>query len=75
MRDKYMVESGGYQKSLPPDTVQYVGIAKDEQERLLRLGGGCVSLLDKYNFTEQDARSLCEKAGLLLEDDEIPKAA
>ena len=34
-----------YQKSLPPDTVQYIGIAKDEQERLLRLAGNRVSLL------------------------------
>ena len=55
-----------YQKALPPGTVQYLGIAKDEQERLLRLESGKkISLLDKYNFTEQDARSLCEKAGLL----------
>ena len=37
-----------YQKSLPPDTVQYIGIARDEQERLLRLDGRRVSLLDKY---------------------------
>ena len=29
-----------YQKTLPPGTVQYIGIAKDEQERLLRLEGG-----------------------------------
>lgn len=28
-----------YQKSLPTDTVQYIGIAQDEQERLLRLTG------------------------------------
>ena len=54
-----------YQKSLPPDTIQYIGIAKDEQERLLRLGRNQVSLLVKYNCTEQDARELCEKAGLL----------
>ena len=54
-----------YQKSLPPDTIQYIGIAKDEQERLLRLGRNQVSLLEKYNCTEQDARELCEKAGLL----------
>ena len=54
-----------YKKTLPPGTVQYVGIASDEQERLLRLNGTKVSLLEKYNFTEQDARSLCEKAGLL----------
>jgi len=55
-----------YQKTLPPNTVRYLGIAQDEQERLLRLEGGRqVSLLDKYNFTEQDAKELCEKAGLL----------
>lgn len=34
-----------YQKSLPSDTIQYIGIAKDEQERLLRLGKNQVSLL------------------------------
>lgn len=54
-----------YQKSLPPDTVQYIGIAKDEQERLLRLAGNRVSLLDKYNCTEEDAKQLCQRAGLL----------
>ena len=42
-----------YQKSLPPDTIQYIGIAKDEQERLLRLAGNRVSLLDKYNCTRR----------------------
>ena len=54
-----------YQKTLPPDTVQYIGIAKDEQERLLRLDGRRVSLLDKYGYTEQDAKQLCREAGLL----------
>lgn len=54
-----------YQKSLPHDTIQYIGIAQDEQERLLRLGRNQVSLLEKYNCTERDARELCEKAGLL----------
>lgn len=55
-----------YQKTLPSETVQYVGIAQDEQDRLLRLKGGMqISLLEKYNFTEQDARQLCEDAGLL----------
>ena len=55
-----------YQKTLPPGTVQYIGIAKDEQERLLRLEDGKqVSLLAKYNFTEQDAWEFCRKAGLL----------
>lgn len=54
-----------YQKRLPPDTVQYIGIARDEQERLLRLDGRRVSLLDKYGYTEQDAKQLCREAGLL----------
>ena len=54
-----------YQKTLPPDTVQYIGIAKDEQARLLRLEGRQVSLLEKYNCTEQDAKELCRQAGLL----------
>ena len=54
-----------YQKTLPPDTVQYIGIAKDEQERLLRLEGRQVSLLEKYYCTEQDAKELCRQAGLL----------
>ena len=55
-----------YQKNLPPGTVQYIGIAQDEQERLLRLESGRqVSLLVKYNFTEQDAWQLCEKANVI----------
>lgn len=55
-----------YQKTLPPGTVQYIGIAQDEKERLLRLEGGRqVSLLEKYGYTEQAARELCEAAGLL----------
>jgi 3'-phosphoadenosine 5'-phosphosulfate sulfotransferase (PAPS reductase)/FAD synthetase len=51
--------------SQPKDTIQYIGIAKDEQERLVRLQGQKISLLDKYGFTEQDAKALCEKHGLL----------
>lgn len=55
-----------YQKTLPPNTVQYIDIAKDEQERLMRLEDGRqISLLAKYNFTEQDAKQLCQQAGLL----------
>ena len=55
-----------YQKTLPPGTVQYIGIAKDEQERLLRLEDGKqVSLLAKYNFTEQDAWEFCRKANVI----------
>ncbi len=64
-RDCKMRPLEKYKRSLPPDTVSYIGIARDEQERLLRLNGTKVSLLDKYRYTEQDARQLCKKAGLL----------
>ena len=48
------------------DVVQYVGIAIDEPKRLERLRGtNKVSLLEKYGYTEQDARVKCEDHGLL----------
>lgn len=53
-----------YFKNAPQNT-QYVGIAIDEPERLARLQGGKISLLEKYGLTEKDARELCEKYGLL----------
>ncbi|UQT50512.1 hypothetical protein M5E87_14625 [Flavonifractor plautii] len=65
-----------YQKTLPPDTVQYIGIAKDEQERLLRLEGRQVSLLEKYNCTEQDAKELClSRRGSFLRSISSPTGA
>lgn len=54
-----------YLKTLPPDTVQYIGIARDEPKRLARLTANRISLLDKYGYTENDAKPLCEQAGLL----------
>ena len=54
-----------YMKTLPGDAIQYIGIAKDEQERLLRLDSKRISLLDKYGFTEAGARELCKRHGLL----------
>ena len=54
-----------YQKSLAENTKSYVGIAYDEQERLLRLKAGSVSLLEKYHFTEEDAKKKCIEYGLL----------
>ena len=55
-----------YNAALSPNTVSYVGIASDEPKRLARLDGiHKVSLLDKYGVTEAEARTLCEKSGLL----------
>lgn len=64
-RDCKLPPITGYQKSLSTDTVQYIGYAYDEQERLLRLQEGkTVSLLAKYHKTEDDAVDICKRAGL-----------
>ena len=55
-----------YKKALGADSVQYIGIASNEDERLARLDGAAkVSLLAKYGKTEKDATELCRAAGLL----------
>lgn len=48
------------------NVIQYIGIAKDEPNRLGRLDGvKKISLLDKYSYTEAMARAKCEEYGLL----------
>lgn len=65
-RDCKAVPINRYIKSLGGDYIQYIGIAKDEPKRLLRLEEGRqISLLDKYGYTEEDAKALCKEAGLL----------
>lgn len=64
-RDCKMHPIRQYQKTLPSNTVQYIGIAKNEPQRLARLGGNQVSLLEKYGYTEDDAKQLCKQEGLL----------
>lgn len=54
-----------YLNRQPEDAVQYIGIARDEQERLLRLKGKQVSLLARYGLDEQDAKTMCRREGLL----------
>ena len=54
-----------YQKTLPPDTVYYLGIAADEPIRLARLKENQISLLAKYALTEKDAWAMCQAEGLL----------
>lgn len=55
-----------YLKTLPANVVQYVGIAKDETDRLFRVERRKqVSLLEKYSISESKARQLCKDAGLL----------
>lgn len=48
------------------DVIQYVGIAIDEPDRLESLRKqGCISLLEKYGYTERDAMDLCEAYDLV----------
>lgn len=55
-----------YYKQISDDIVEYLGIAKDETDRLKRnMNKNRISLLDKYNLSEQDAKELCEKYNLL----------
>lgn len=55
-----------YKRSLPTDTIQYIGIEHDEQERLSRLKEGLqISLLEKYKVDSRGAKDICEAAGLL----------
>ena len=54
-----------YKRNLPKNTKKYIGIAADEQNRLLRLDGDKISLLNKYHFTEHMAKQKCLEYGLL----------
>ena len=54
-----------YLRKQKGEVVQYIGIASDEQERLVRLEGQKISLLDKYGVDEAGAYALCRRAGLL----------
>ena len=50
----------------PKEITQYIGIAADEPKRLKKLEGtNRVSLLEKYNYTEDMAFELCKKYDLL----------
>lgn len=64
-RDLKIPPINRYKKTLPPGTIQYLGIAADEPKRLQRLDTGKISLLDKYHYTEQMAKQKCIEYGLL----------
>lgn len=55
-----------YLRETGDEYTQYIGIAADETDRLLRLRGtNRVSLLEKYGVAGSEARQLCEKFRLL----------
>ena len=52
-------------KNFEGEYTQYIGIAKDEPKRLARLDENKISLLAKYEYTEQMAFDLCKEYNLL----------
>ena len=56
-----------FYKTIKEPVTQYVGICIDEPKRLASLhkSENKVSLLEKYNYTEQMAKELCEEYNLL----------
>lgn len=63
-RDCKLPPINAYRKGIDETVIQYIGIAFDEQERLLRLDGNKISLLEKYRKTEADAVEICKRAEL-----------
>lgn len=54
-----------YWQANSEDVIQYVGIAFDEQDRLMRMQGtNRISLLEKYGITEMGATKLCVNRGM-----------
>lgn len=54
-----------YWKSQDKNVIQYVGIAYDEQERLMSMHGtNRISLMNKYGITENQATKICVSRGL-----------
>lgn len=65
-RDGKLKAIHNYYRQFTQPVIQYVGIAIDEPERLVRLEGhNKISLLAKYGLTEADAWRKCEEYGLL----------
>lgn len=54
-----------YYRKLGEPVIQYVGIAVDEPYRLARMKSDQVSLLAKYNYTEDMAMQKCAEYGLV----------
>lgn len=66
-RDCKMRPINKFYKSLDKNYKEYIGIAIDEPKRLISMHKNPqkISLLEKYNLTEQDAFELCKRYGLL----------
>ena len=72
-RDLKLKPMEKYLKNIKGELIQYVGIAKNEPGRLKALKQGRISLLDKYEYTEEAAMDLCKKYNLLSPGYEFSK--
>lgn len=64
-RDCKLAPIRQYLKEQTEEYTQYIGIAADEPVRLARLKSNEISLLAKYEITEQMATDICRSTGLL----------
>lgn len=66
-RDCKIKPMNDYLRSMEGDYLEYMGICIDEPLRLMSMHrkNNSISLLEKYGYTEQMARELCERYGLL----------
>lgn len=66
-RDLKLKPISNFLKKIDDDVMQYIGICANEKRRLesLHKQRGGISLLEKYNITEEDAWNLCNQYDLL----------
>lgn len=74
-RDCKLKPINDFYKSLNEEFIQYIGICSDEPKRLksLKNDNNKISLLDKYGYTQQMARNLCERYDLLSPSYELTR--
>ena len=65
LRDLKLKPINTFKKTIGGESMSYIGLAKDEENRIARMAGGQISLLERYGYTEADAAALCERFGLL----------
>ena len=65
LRDLKLKPIHAFKQEIQEPIVSYIGLAKDEENRIARMSCGQESLLNKYGFSELDAKQLDKKHGLL----------
>lgn len=65
LRDLKLKPMNEFKRQFSTPYNSYIGLAKDEENRIARLAGGQISLLQQYGYAEADAYELDKQFGLL----------